>query len=159
MVYLGLPIKNGDFPWQTVSHNQRVLVCGRVTIQNLAYRAIRIWGIPFPEQPMSYFSGWREALSYELRFIREPCVDSNVHNLRMEIVPNPSCSMGKKKHQAFGRFTSLLVSAATGCAVGVLNSCITSRCSVTRSPDIKTLPGNSGFVLDLFILDAQPLGG
>ena len=24
MVYLGLPIKNGDFPWQTVSHNQRV---------------------------------------------------------------------------------------------------------------------------------------
>jgi len=24
MVYLGLPIKNGDFPWQTVSHNQMV---------------------------------------------------------------------------------------------------------------------------------------
>ena len=22
----GLPIKNGDFPWQTVSHNQRVIL-------------------------------------------------------------------------------------------------------------------------------------
>ena len=24
MVYLSLPIKNGDFPWRTVSHNQIV---------------------------------------------------------------------------------------------------------------------------------------
>jgi len=24
MVYLGLPIKNADFPWQTVSHSQMV---------------------------------------------------------------------------------------------------------------------------------------
>ena len=26
MVYLGLPIKTGDFPWRTVSHNQRVSI-------------------------------------------------------------------------------------------------------------------------------------
>jgi hypothetical protein len=25
MVY-GLPIKNGDFPWQTASHNQMVII-------------------------------------------------------------------------------------------------------------------------------------
>ena len=24
-IYRGLPIKNGDFPWQTVSHNQMVI--------------------------------------------------------------------------------------------------------------------------------------
>jgi len=60
--------------------------------------------------------------------------------------------MGKKKHQACSQFTSLLVSAAS---TGSGGSKFLHQFHMFSNP----FPGNSGFVLDLFILDAQPLGG
>ena len=35
MVYLGLPIKNGDFPWRTVSHNQMVNLSMAIAVNDI----------------------------------------------------------------------------------------------------------------------------